>query len=594
MTNSKFSHIIPSPVLEIGKVLSNSGFSAYLVGGCVRDLLLERKVKDWDVATSAKPEEILKLFPDSFYNNTFGTVGAKTKLGIIEITTYRKESKYTDARHPDKVIFAKTVEEDLERRDFTINALAINFKCFVETQNFATLQRKIRRGKKIVTFGNSLSPRMENAGPGIEGKKKNLLTVDHLPRLGSGEYPDFMITKIKLENQEKDQFILDKFSGLVDLEESIIRAVGNPEKRFQEDALRLIRAVRFSVELGFKIEKNTAKAIKTNAKLLGNISSERIRDEFSKILLSDWPAEGVVLLRKLGLLRHVVPVLEEGIGVQQNWHHLYTVYKHSVLSLKFCFSDSLELRLAALLHDTAKPRVKKVGEGGAATFYYHEMEGAKIARRVLTDLRYPARTVDEVYHLIRFHMFNYDPALHNESTVRRMLHRVGGIEWMRKLLTIRIADRLGSGCKQGEVFKLRKLKYLMEKVSKDPVSLKQLKIDGRDLMDKLGIKPGPQVGSILEVLLATIIADPKNNEKKKLLELAEGLWLAEKNTPGFLVKEKLNAEKYLEGKRKNHDMALQDKYRVRENHRESTKFESTKNQIKHKVQSLNITRTSKS
>lgn len=565
MNNSKSAQIIPDEILSIGKKLIEEKFSAYLVGGSVRDLLLDRQVKDWDITTSAQPEEIIKLFPDSFYNNTFGTVGVKTESGIIEITTFRKESQYSDSRHPDEVVFAKSVDEDLERRDFTINALAIDFKS-VKNKNFISFHGKIKHNQDIITFAHSLSRHVENRGPGIEGSIKNLLIVDDFPRLGSGDYPVFKINRpdfSNLDENDKKRLAYDKFSGLKDLEKGLIRAVGNPEKRFQEDALRLMRAVRLAVELGFKIEEKTAAAIKSNAKLLKNISQERIKDELSKILLSDWPAEGIVLLRKLGLLKEIIPVLEEGRGINQDWHHVYTVYKHSILSLKFCFSDELELRLAALLHDTAKPRVKRIGRVGKPTFYFHEVEGAKIAKKTLSDLRFPTKTIDDVTHLIRQHMFNYDPALHNENTVRRMLHRVGGIDQMNRLLTIRIADRLGSGCKQGEVFKIRKLKYLIDKVSRDPISLKQLKISGNDLMKNVNIKPGPQVGSILEILLATIIADPKNNTKEKLLELAEGLWLAEKSKPGFLNIEKKKAEEYLDGKRENQDIKLQEKHRVR-------------------------------
>jgi len=568
MINDKFQNTVPQSVIRIGKKLLKSGYSAYLVGGCVRDLLLDREIKDWDITTSALPEEIVKIFPDSFYNNQFGTVGVKIKPGVVEITTFRKESRYSDSRHPDKIFFAKTVEDDLERRDFTINALAVDFKNLsVETHRDASLQGEMKLRQEAITFEESLSKNAENRGPGIEGGKKNLLTVREIPRLGFGSYPKFSIARVdlsQLDRKTKNSLIIDKFSGLSDLERGMVKAVGDPEARFQEDALRLLRAVRFAVELGFKIEKNTALAVKNNARLLGNISRERIRDEFSKILLSDWPAEGVAMLRKLDLLNEIMPVLGEGIKVKQNWHHIYSVYKHSVLSLKFCFSDALELRLAALLHDAAKPRVKRVGEAGKATFYFHEVEGARIARRTLADLRYSAKTIDDVAHLIRHHMFNFDPALHNESTVRRLLHRVGGGEQIKKLLTIRIADRLGSGCKQGEVFKLRKLKYLIDKVSADPVSLKQLKINGNDIMKSLGTRPGPQIGSILEVLLAVIIAEPKNNDKNKLLSLAEGLWLAEKNNPGFLAEEKRKAEEFLEGKRRNHDIRLQEKHRVRE------------------------------
>ena len=567
MAKDKFQDIISSPILEIGQKLLDSKFTAYLVGGSVRDLFLGRGIKDWDIATSAKPEEIIKIFPDSYYNNKFGTVGVKIDSGIVEITTFRKESRYSDSRHPDKVIFAKTVEEDLKRRDFTVNALAINFQCLVETHCNASLRGEDSRSQETISFEQSLSKETENLGPGIENKKRNLLAIEEIPRLGFGEYPKYVIRKVKFSEQEKkdsNDFVTDNFSGLADLEKGVIRAVGDSEKRFQEDALRLLRAVRFSVELGFKIEENTAEAIKKNAGLLKNISRERIKDEFSKILLSDWPAEGVVLLRKLGLLGEIIPALTEGIGVKQNWHHVYSVFKHSVLSLKFCFSDELEIRLAALLHDIAKPRVKGTGKEGQATFYNHEVVGEKITRETLFRLCFPNEVIKEASKLVRFHMFNYDPALHNESTVRRLLHRVGGIERMNKLLVLRIADRLGSGCKQGEVFKLRKLKYLIDKVSQDPISLKQLKINGKDIMDNLKIKPGPQIGEILDILLAVIIAEPEKNTKEELLKLAEGLWLAGKSDPGFLAKEKRKAEEFLEGKKKNHDIKLQEKHRVRE------------------------------
>lgn len=208
--------------------------------------------------------------------------------------------------------------------------------------------------------------------------------------------------------------------------------------------------------------------------------------------------------------------------------------------------------------------MKGANEKGKATFYFHEVEGAKIARKVLAELRFSAQTITDVGHLVRYHMFNYDPAQHNEGTVRRMLHRVGGQEWMDKLLTIRIADRLGSGCKKGEVFKLRKLKYLIDKVSQDPISLKQLKLNGKDLIGKLKLKPGPSIGSILNILLAAAIADPKINQKDKLLKLAEGLWLAEQKKCGYLAGEERKAEEYLEGKRELQDIKLQEKHHVRQ------------------------------
>jgi len=537
-----------------------------MVGGGVRNLLLGQKIKDFDLATSAQPREILKLFPDSFYNNAFGTVGIKTPVGVVEVTTFRKDGSYSDKRHPDKISFARAIEEDLKRRDFTINALALTLNNPpTKISGNPLFKKKIRHGQKVIHFSETLNPRAVNQGPGIEGEERNLIEIAEIPQLGTGEYPIYRIPDITFSPQVKAsirQTAVDLFSGVSDLEKGLIRAVGDPQKRFQEDALRLLRAVRFAVELGFKIERKTADSIRKNSALLKKISRERMRDELTKIIESAWPAEGIVLLHRLNLLKHVLPTLEEGVGVEQNWHHIYSVFNHSVLSLKFCFSDELVVRLAALLHDAAKPRVKRIGKGVQATFHFHEVEGEKLAREVLNDLRFPSNVVTEVALLVKHHMFNYDPALHNEKTVRRLLHRVGGNERMAKLLVLRIGDRLGSGCKKGEVYKLRQLKYLIEKVSADPISLKQLKVNGQDLMNDLKLKPGPTLGSLLDILLAQVVENPALNKRKKLLEIADKIWLTEKQNPGYLEKEGSTAKNYLEGKVEERNEKLQRKYWV--------------------------------
>ena len=561
---------IPKAILDIAKKLNKNRFSAYLVGGGLRDLLLGIPIHDWDIATSAPPKEITKIFPDSFYNNKFGTVGVKIDSGVVEITTFRKESHYSDARHPDKVAFTNNIEEDLKRRDFTVNALALDLKTFLDSKAKKQLVKNLKaidHFNDFIRFEDTLVPGIENRGPGIEGDKENLIWIEEMPYLGFGKYPDYTIPRVKIASINKNllvKVIRDDFNGLADMNGNLIKAVGNPEQRFKEDALRLIRAVRFSVELGFKIEQQTAKAIKENANLLSLISKERVRDEFSRIMLSNWPAEGIAMLHKLGLLRELMPALTEGIGVGQNWHHVYPVFEHALLSLKFCFSEELEIRLAALLHDIAKPRVKGVGKTGQATFYNHEIVGERITRQMLNRLCFPSLIVEETSKLVRYHMFNYDPALHNESTVRRMLHRVGGNERMKKLLILRIADRLGSGCKKGEVYKLRKLKYLIEKVSTDPISLKQLKINGKDLIKHLGIKPGPVIGLMLNIMLAETITNPKENQKTKLLKSAKKLWLLENKNPGNLNLKHLKATDFLEGKIKEEDREIQEKYRVEE------------------------------
>ncbi len=565
---------LPNKILVVGQKLVAAGFETFLVGGGLRDLLLKRKVKDWDLTTVAKPEEILQLFKDSFYENNFGTVGIKIKKGekteeIVEVTTFRQEAKYGDHRHPEEIVFTDKIEVDLKRRDFTINALALDISSLPKENTkqkkfFESLNQKIKASSQQIKFEQTLSQGKKNFGPGIEGEENNLLQMDEVPELGGGDYPVITISKIKRSDKNTLSFIKDIFGGLSDLEVGLIKACGDPDSRFQEDALRLIRAVRFACELGFKIEKKTALAIKKNASLISKISAERVRDELIKIILSPWPAEGIVLLQKLDLLEKIVPEISQGIGAGQNRHHIFSVFEHLIFSLKFCFSDQLEVRLASLLHDIAKPWVKRQIPGQEATFYFHEVEGEKLTRRILARLRFSRSTIEETAKLVRLHMFNFDPNLHNERTARKLLHRAGGAERMEKLLIIRIADRLGSGCKKGEVFKLRKLKYLMDKSSDDPVSLKQLKINGNDLVKELGVKPSALIGDLLQIALAVAIENPAKNNREDLLGEINSLIQREGGEPGFLAQEKKRAENFLNGRKESYDIALQNKYRVRE------------------------------
>jgi poly(A) polymerase/tRNA nucleotidyltransferase (CCA-adding enzyme) len=443
---------IPKEVLEVVEKLKENGFEAYIVGGCVRDFLRGVEPEDWDVTTNAKPEEIMKIFPKSFYENRFLTVTVLTgsqnpKLKEIEITTFRKEAKYTDKRHPDFVGFAKTLEEDLARRDFTINAMAL----------------KIENGKLQ---------------------------------------------------------IVDLFNGKEDLKNKIIRAVGDPRERFSEDALRMMRAVRFSVTLGegWKIEEKTKEAIKENAFWISAISKERIRDEFLKIIMSERAAEGIERMRQLGLLKYIIPELEEGYKVTQNKHHIYDCYEHYLRSLDFAAKKGFNMyvRLAALLHDIGKPRTKK-GEGPDATFYGHEIVGAKMTAQILNRLRFPKKDIEKIVKLVRYHLFYYNPGEVGESSVRRLLRKVGK-ENIEELLQVRMADRIGSGVPKAEPYKLRHLRYMIEKVSRDPISVKMLKVNGNDVMEILKIKPGPKVGQILQILLEKVIEDPKKNEENFLKE----------------------------------------------------------------------------
>lgn len=444
---------IPKEIKSIIKKLQKEGFEAYIVGGCVRDFLREIAPEDWDVATSARPEEIQKIFPKSFYSNQFFTVTVQAdsqnpKLREIEITTYRSESKYTDKRHPDEIKFAKTIQEDLARRDFTVNAMAIDLK--------SRISKKLK--------------------------------------------------------------IIDLFDGEKDLKDRLIRAVGKAEERFDEDALRMLRAARFSVTLGdnWQIEPKTAEAIKKNSTWLKMISKERIRDEFLKIIISERAARGVELLRELGLLKYIVPELEEGYKITQNKHHIYECYEHSLRSLDYAAKKNFNkhVRLATLLHDVGKPRTKR-GQGPAATFYGHEIVGAKMTAQILNRLKFSKRDIEKIVKLVRYHLFYYNVDEVSDSSVRRLVRQTGP-ENMEELLQVRMADRIGSGVPKAEPYKLRHLKYVIEKVSRDPISVKMLKVSGNEVMKILNIPSGSKVGQVLDILMGYVLEDPLKNKKEFL------------------------------------------------------------------------------
>jgi len=436
---------IPKEVKIIIKKLQKNNYEAYIVGGCVRDLLQGKEPEDWDVATNAKPAEIQKIFPKSFYENRFLTVTVQTGsknpgLKEIEITTYRSETKYTDKRHPDEIKFAKTIEEDLSRRDFTINAMAMSD-----------------------------------------------------------------IAKI-----------INPFNGQKDLGAKIIRAVGHPEERFSEDALRILRAVRLATILDFSIEEKTRRAIKKNASWLEKISKERIRDELLKIIMNERAAQGIELLRTLNLLRYIMPEIEQGYGVSQNKHHIYECYDHSLRSLDYAVKKNFNkyVRLAALFHDIGKPKTKR-GQSQDATFYSHEIVGAKMTNQILQRLKFPKKDIKKITKLVRYHLFYYNVDEVSDSSVRRLVRQVGP-ENMEELLQVRMADRIGSGVPKAEPYKLRHLKYIIEKVSQDPISVKMLKVNGNDVMKILGVGQGPKVGHVLDVLLEYVLEEPKKNKKEFL------------------------------------------------------------------------------
>jgi tRNA nucleotidyltransferase (CCA-adding enzyme) len=458
---------IPEEIRKIIKKFSEKGYELYLVGGSVRNILLEKSVKDWDFTTNATPEQIQELFPNSFYDNKFGTVGIPAKNidnsehnHVVEVTTFRTERGYTDKRHPEIVEWGKTIDEDLARRDFTMNAIAL----------------KINHSKQP-------SP--------LEGEGK-----------GEGDYE-----------------IVDSYGGRKDIEQKVIRAVGDPEKRFKEDALRLMRAIRFSTQLGFSIEPRTLAAISEDAPLLAHISQERIRDELIKILASDYPYEGIMLLKNTGLLDHILPELSEGIGVSQERpgrHHKDDVFTHNLLSLKHTPSTDPIVRFAALIHDVAKPRVAANDPEGYVIFHNHEIEGAKMAYEISVRLRLSKKDRQKVVTLVRWHMFTVDEHT-TDASVRRFIRRIG-VDNIRDMIDLRIGDRLGSGTATAESWRLKLFKKrIEEQLAPAPFSINDLAIDGNDIMKELDIKPSRKVGEILQKIFEEVDEDLSKNNKEFLL-----------------------------------------------------------------------------
>ena len=443
---------IPAEVVNVATALEKAGFEAYIVGGCLRDLLLGKEPKDWDFTTNARPEQIMKLFPKTVYENDFGTVAVINEntenetLRNIEITPYRIESTYSDRRHPDSVKFSDKIEDDLKRRDFTINAMAAS--------------------------------------------------------LSGGAIKD----------------IIDLYAGFADLKSKLIRTVGNPSDRFGEDALRLMRAVRLSVVLGFDIEKETLTAINSQNWLIKDVSCERIRDEFAKILLSPQPKKGLELLHETGILKHIIPELEAGIGVTQTQAHTYDVWEHLLRSLQHAADKEwgLEIRLSALFHDISKPATKDVSrETKQVTFYGHEVKGSRETRKILERMKFSRATIEKVTKLVRWHMFFSDTETITLAAVRRMIVNVGR-ENIWDLMNVRVCDRIGTGRPKENPYRLRKYKAMIEEALHDPISVSMLNIDGKRLMDVTGIPPGPKVGNILHALFNEVLVDPRLNSKEHL------------------------------------------------------------------------------
>lgn len=486
---------IPKEVSHVTDILEKAGFEAYLVGGCVRDLLMGIDPKDWDVTTNAKPEQIIKLFDKTVYKNTFGTVGVyvsretsfetinhkTSQYMVIEVTPYRIEAKYSDFRHPDEVKFSNKLEDDLKRRDFTVNAMALS----------------------------------------------------------------------------SNGHLIDMFNGIKDIKSKILRTVADPDDRFKEDALRMLRAVRFSVQLDFSVSYEATENILKNCVLIKKISEERIRDEFVKIIMSKNSASGIVMLQKFGLLKNIIPELEEGIGCEQLGEHIYDVWEHLLHALQHAADKNwpLEIRLAALFHDIGKPKARRLSSLAPTknslafalgdkrtgnpqlpeflsgktlipskkkyTFYGHEVVGARMAKKIMERLKFPKKEIELVEKLVRNHMFFSDTELITLSAVRRIIVKIG-VENIWLLMNVRECDRVGMKKKEAP-YRLRKYFAMIEEALRDPISAKQLKINGEFMIKELDIKPGPRMGWILNALLEEVLENPEKNTVENLSKIIKSL-----------------------------------------------------------------------
>lgn len=455
---------IPENVSRVTESLRSHGFEAFLVGGCVRDLIMGKEPKDFDVTSNAKPEQVVDLFEKEglkvVYENTFGTVmiifeeePLDSNSRQIEITPYRRETTYSDARHPDQVSFADKLEDDLMRRDFTMNALAYN----------------------PVT--------QPHPDPLLQGE-------------GAGQ-------------------VVDLYGGLEDIKNKTIKTVGDASERFGEDALRMMRAVRFAAQLGFSVSHETLIGIQNNKELLKKVSQERIRDEFIKIVDSPNPSIGIGFMVQLGLMEYVIPELLEGVGCEQGGVHKYDVFEHLVHACQHAADKHypFHVKLAALFHDIGKPRTKRPGKL-KPTFYGHEVVGARMADKIMNRMKFPKADSELVVKLVRYHMFMSDTETITLSAVRRMITNVSR-EHIWDLMKIRECDRVGMN-KTEAPFRLRKYFAMIEQALRDPISVSQLAIDGNYLMKNLGVKPGRRMGWILHALLEEVLENPELNTVENL------------------------------------------------------------------------------
>lgn len=431
---------IKKGALNVVKTLQGKGFKAYLVGGCVRDLMLGTVPEEWDITTDAQPQEVTKLFKKVIPTGIeFGTVMVILEDGNYEVTTFRSDERYVDGRHPSKVIFTKDLKKDLSRRDFTVNAMA---------------------------------------------------------------YDPFT------------KELVDEYNGRKDVKKKVIKAVGDPVERFSEDGLRPVRACRFAARLEFEIEKKTFEAISKTLEVVKKVAPERIHDELVKMLKAKKPSVGFELMRQAGLLKLFMPELEMAYGIEQpKAFHKYDVYWHSLYSCDEADPSNLIVRLAALLHDISKPECKE-----GHHFYGHDQTGAKVAEKILKRLRFSNDDIKKVKNLIKNHMFNYESSW-TDSAVRRFMRRVGVLN-LEDLFALRLADTRAMEREINDAY-LKEIRNRIQKVIEEEQALhiKDLRVDGKDVMQVLKIKPGPQVGKVLDQLLEKVLDDPALNEREKLLEM---------------------------------------------------------------------------
>lgn len=448
MTRALEPHLAPPSMRDVIRRLHEDGHEAAFVGGCVRDVLRGIPVADWDVGTSAVPETVLRLFPRAVPTGLkHGTVTIPTRDGPCEVTTYRIEAGYSDARRPDQVEFVGDVTRDLARRDFTVNAMAWD--------------------------------------------------------------PDTGV-------------LVDPFGGREDLARRVIRAVGDALDRFREDGLRPMRAARFAATLEFDLDRETEAALGPSRDRLALVAPERIRDELLKMLAAPKPSRGFEVLRRTGLLGTVLPELQACVAVPQNRYHAYDVYFHTLYTVDAAPIEKPIVRLAALFHDVGKP-LTRAERAGDATFYNHEFESTRLAETAMTRLRFSRGTIAKVAHLVRHHMFDYRPEW-TAAAVRRFVRNVGP-DAIADLFDLRIADNIGNGLKTGFPHYLEELRGRVEEIlaAREALTLRELEIDGGDVMRELQLPPGPQVGRILAQLLEEVLENPARNRREWLLRrLHEG------------------------------------------------------------------------